>query len=44
MACTSPFWLTEPVTARLCLIGSPDITDSSEYSSVDEALSPSISL
>ncbi len=29
MACISPHWLTEPVTASDCLIGSSDSADSS---------------
>jgi len=28
MACTSPCWFTEPVTARLCLTGRPARSDS----------------
>ena len=37
-----PRWLTLPVTAIPCLIGTPDRADSRAYSSVDEALSPSM--
>ena len=29
MACTSPHWLTEPVTASDCLIGTSESADSS---------------
>src|SRR5258706_214974 len=42
-ACTSPRWLTEPVTAIAWRIGAPARLDSTAYSSVEEALSPSTS-
>ena len=41
IGCTSPNWLTEPVTARHCLTGTSAIDDSSASSSASEALSPS---
>ncbi len=42
IACTWPRWLTEPVTASDCPIGTSARADMSAYSSAEEALSPSI--
>jgi len=41
MACTTPAWFTEPVTAMLCRSGMPDRLDRIAYNSVEAALSPS---
>ncbi len=41
MACTSPHWLTDPVTAMYCFTWTSDSADSTAYSSVLEAESPS---
>jgi hypothetical protein len=44
MACTSPNWFTEPVTASDWRIGASASADSSAYSSAHDALSPSTPL
>ena len=41
MAWTWPRWLTEPVTAKRCWMGTPESDDRRAYSSAEEALSPS---
>ena len=42
MGCTSPFWLTEPVTAMSWRSGTDARLERSAYTSVDDALSPSM--
>ena len=44
IGCISPFWFTDPVTAKDWLIGIPDKLESRAYNSVLEALSPSTPL
>jgi hypothetical protein len=41
IAWTSPFWLTDPVTANDWSIGASARAESSAYSSAEDALSPS---
>ncbi|MNC88219.1 hypothetical protein D3C83_40130 [compost metagenome] len=41
IACTSPAWLTDPVTASACRIGTSANDDSNAHNSASEALSPS---